>query len=97
MLVIAVLTCRFDFRIELYGKMMYLEYDGEQHYKPKCFGGMSKEKAQEAFIKTQKHDQIKNKHCEDNDIPLLRIPFFRFEETYDLVTDFIDANLYNLN
>ena len=51
---------RFDFEIYVDGETKYIEYDGIQHYKPVCFGGMSQEKAEHAFQKLQRHDKIKN-------------------------------------
>lgn len=58
----------FDFYVPQYN--LAIEYDGEQHYKPeKFFGG------EEAYKIRHKHDLIKNKYCEDNDINLLRIPY----------------------
>jgi hypothetical protein len=38
-----------------------IEYDGEQHFKPVCFGGVLKEKAQENFKKQKQRDRNKNK------------------------------------
>lgn len=44
-----------------------IEYDGEQHFNP-VFGD-------EAFIRTQFNDNIKNKFCDDNNIKLIRIKY----------------------
>lgn len=48
----------------------FIEYDGEQHFKPiDKFGG-------EAGLKERKlKDQQKNEYCEKNHIPLIRIPY----------------------
>ena len=78
---------RFDFKLECL-ETMYVEFDGIQHFKPQRFGGMSKEKAQAAFEKLQRHDQIKNDYCRDSGIPLLRIPYMRLDETLELIRDF---------
>jgi hypothetical protein len=78
---------RFDFKLDLL-EVMYVEFDGIQHFKPQRFGGMSKEAAQVAFEKLKKHDKIKNEYCEKNNIPLLRIPYMRFDETMELMRDF---------
>ena len=48
------------------------EYDGELHYFPYR---MMKNK-EENLLKTQLHDEIKNKYCEDHNIFLLRIPYW---------------------
>lgn len=49
-----------------------IEYDGEQHFKPKDhFGG------QNGFEKRVKNDNIKNEYCKKNGISLLRIPYYK--------------------
>lgn len=59
----------FDFYLPNLNKA--IEFDGIQHFKPvEAFGG------EEGFKITVLHDQIKNQYCEDNDIPLLRIPYY---------------------
>ncbi len=58
----------FDFYLPDYNYC--IEYDGEQHFKPKeHFGGEEKFKIQ------QKHDNIKNEFCKNNGISLLRISY----------------------
>lgn len=44
-----------------------IEFDGEQHFKPK-FG-------EDNFVITQKNDKIKDDYCEENGINLIRIPY----------------------
>ena len=56
----------FDFYLPNYN--LIIEFDGQQHYEPK-FG-------EDSFVQTQKHDKIKNQYCKDNNINLLRIPYF---------------------
>jgi very-short-patch-repair endonuclease len=56
----------FDFYLPDYN--LCIEFDGEQHYKPK-FGESS-------FMQTQKHDNIKNEYCKTHNIKLLRIPYW---------------------
>jgi len=53
-----------------------VEYDGEGHYKPIRRGKMTDEDALENLQYIQKHDVIKTKYCEDNNIPLIRIPYW---------------------
>ncbi len=49
-----------------------IEYDGVQHFEPiDYFGG------QESLEYTQKHDIIKNQYCVENNIKLIRIPYFK--------------------
>jgi very-short-patch-repair endonuclease len=58
----------FDFYIP--SKNLIIEYDGKQHFIPYSkFGGT------DALLKTQHHDQIKTKYCEDNKIHLIRIRY----------------------
>lgn len=38
-----------------------IEYDGEQHFKPVCFGSVSLKKAKRNFSEIQKRDEMKNK------------------------------------
>ena len=68
-------TLPFDFYLSDYN--ICIEYDGQQHYEPVDFAGKGQEWAQQQFEKTQYHDKIKNKYCEDNNIRLLRIPYFK--------------------
>lgn len=60
---------KMEFDIFVPHLKLAIEYDGEQHFKPVRFGGMSLEKAQKCFIKQQKRDIIKNnlvkQHSED--------------------------------
>jgi len=62
-----------------------IEYDGEQHYRPVTFNGISQEKAEENFNKTQKRDVIKTKYCKDNNIRLIRIPFWDFDNIEEVL------------
>lgn len=61
----------FDFYIP--SKNTIIEFDGEQHFKPiKLFGG------EKAFLTRKRHDNIKNNYCKRNNITLIRIPYFDF-------------------
>ena len=52
-----------------------IEYDGEQHYFPVRFGS-SFDEAVKNFKRTCLHDEIKNQYCKDNNIALIRIPYW---------------------
>ncbi|QWU14395.1 Protein of unknown function [Paenibacillus sophorae] len=56
---------------------MLIEYDGEQHYRP-IFG-------EKAFMNTRNNDEIKNEFCNNNNIPLLRIPYWKFEDIEEIL------------
>lgn len=75
----------FDFAIfsddSLFG---LIEFDGIQHFEPvDRFGGF------EGFEKTLYHDKLKTSFCNNNNIPLLRIPYFLEDEVEDMLRDFI--------
>jgi hypothetical protein len=61
-------SLRFD--IFLPDKNIYIEYDGEQHFRPvENWGGI------ESFNSVILRDSIKNKFCKDNYIKLIRISY----------------------
>ena len=72
----------FDIYLPEYNVL--IEYDGEQHYKPVNFGGISDDDAYENFLKTQYHDSIKTQYCKTNHISLIRVPYWEKSnlETY---------------
>lgn len=74
---------RFDFYLPDYNLM--IEYDGEQHYKPVKYGKMSDKKAKENLEKVQKYDQLKNEYCKENNINLLRIPYWEKENIDEII------------
>lgn len=62
----------FDFFIPEYN--LCIEFDGIQHFEENhYFGGKS------ALKSTQTRDRIKNKFCEENNIDLLRIPYYELD------------------
>jgi very-short-patch-repair endonuclease len=72
---------RFDFYLPKYGA--FIEFDGEQHFKPiNYFGG------KEAFIKNQERDHRKNNYCRGK-FPLLRIPWYEYKNIKSIVNGFI--------
>jgi len=66
-----------------------IEADGQQHFEPVRFGGISQEKAEKNFIETKKRDKIKTEYCEKNHIPLLRIPYWEFNNIEQIINNFI--------
>jgi hypothetical protein len=70
----------FDFAIFDKGILSYLiEYDGIQHFEPVDFAGKGEEWAVEMFKQNQIKDNIKNEYCKNNNIVLLRIPYWEFD------------------
>lgn len=60
---------KFDFYLPYHN--ICIEYDGRQHFESvEIWGG------EEEFIKTRKRDTIKNDYCHNNEIKLLRIPYW---------------------
>ena len=60
----------FDFYLPDFN--VCIEYDGEQHFRPVDLWG-----GDESFKRLQLHDSIKTEYCQDNNIHLLRIPYFK--------------------
>lgn len=68
---------RFDFAIfNNTGLRNLIEFDGIQHYNPKA----QFNKDQNAFDIIQQRDNIKNEYCLKNNIPLIRIPYYKISE-----------------
>jgi len=64
----------FDFYLPDYN--CCIEYDGEQHFKPVDFASKGDEWAEELFKDNKKRDKIKNTYCKNQNIPLIRIPYW---------------------
>ena len=60
----------FDFYLTDYN--VFIEVDGKQHFKP-VLGG------KESFETRKKHDDIKNQYCKENNLTLIRIPYYDFD------------------
>ena len=76
----------FDFYLPDYN--ILIEYDGEQHYKPiDLFGG------EENFKYTKQNDNIKNKYCNDNNIKLIRIPYWDFNNIEEILNKELKVNV----
>lgn len=69
---------KFDCYLDDYN--VCIEYDGEQHFRPVRFGEESDEETLLKFEYTQKHDKIKNDFCRENNIGLIRIPYYKFDD-----------------
>ena len=69
----------FDFYLPQYN--LIIEFDGEQHFDIKhCFGNNDDD-----FWTTIIHDAIKNQYCEDNNINILRIPYWEIDNIEELI------------
>lgn len=67
---------RFDYYDE--NKKIAFEYQGEQHYHPVNFGGISLDKAKEDFEINKKRDKIKKDYCKKNNIKLICVPYWEY-------------------
>ena len=78
-----VRTLPFDFYIP--DLNICIEYDGEQHFTPIDFGGKGKEFAEQKFKTQQIRDKIKTEYCKNNDIKLIRIPYWEFNNVGNIL------------
>lgn len=74
---------KFDFAVIFNEKVkLLIEYNGKQHYEPIIqFGG------EEKYIIQQKHDDLKAAYCKKNNIPLLIIPYWDFNNIENLILE----------
>ncbi len=82
----------FDFHLTDYDCL--IEVDGEQHFRPcKFSNNISKEDVMKRFNNQKRRDEIKNKFCKEHHIPLLRIPYWEFEnDNYkQIILNFIET------
>ena len=63
----------FDFYVD---NKYIIEYDGSQHFETKNSGWNT----QETLIKTQEHDNFKNQYCFKHNIPIIRIPYWHYND-----------------
>lgn len=85
-------TKRFDFAVLENGRVSYLiEYDGVLHSEYSNSGWDT----QERFERTQKSDEQKNEYCRVHNIPLIRIPYTKYDSLtlQDLLLETTDCLL----
>jgi hypothetical protein len=66
-----------------------LEFDGGFHYKPIRMGRQTQEQAVTAFNNAKRRDKIKDDYCNDNDIYMIRIPYWRQKDLDSIVREFV--------
>lgn len=71
-----------------------VEYDGEQHFRPVCFGGVSKKKAVALFNRTKQLDRLKEKRISENRDDIKYFIRFNYKDTitYDAVLEKLKLN-----
>lgn len=68
---------RFDFAIFKNNKIVFLlEYDGEQHFHQVSHF----QKTIFNFMQARENDRIKNAYCLRKNIPLIRVPYWDYED-----------------
>lgn len=80
----------FDFYLPDYN--ICIEYDGEQHFHPVDFTSKGIEKAEELHLGVKKRDEIKTQYCEDNNIELLRIPYWNYSNIKEILENKLKIN-----
>lgn len=61
----------FDFKINFQNQIYLIEFQGEQHYKPKDFFG-----GENGFKLQQERDKIKKNFCQEHGYNLIEIPYY---------------------
>ena len=67
---------------------LLIEYDGVYHYRPiRSYKGEPIEYAEKRLKKQKIHDEMKNKYAENNNIKLLRIPYWEFDNIESILKE----------
>lgn len=76
---------RFDFYLPFLN--ICIEFDGIQHFKPTNFGSrdVDQEILDKEFEMCKLRDAIKTKYCQENNIKLIRIPYWEYENINDIL------------
>lgn len=69
----------FDFYIQKHN--LCIEFDGKQHFEVSSYFG------EKSFKETQKRDKIKNNYCKENNINLVRIPYWEMDNIKDILDE----------
>jgi Zn ribbon nucleic-acid-binding protein len=78
----------FDFYLSDYDTC--IEFQGLQHYKPVDFAGKGEEWANQLFIDNQIRDNIKRDYCKNNNIKLIEIPYWDFNNIEKILNNKMD-------
>lgn len=63
------------------------EYQGQQHYKPVDFAGKGQDWALEQYNMGKKRDVIKQKYCINNNIQLIEVPYWEYDNMENFLRD----------
>ena len=67
--------------------LFLIEYDGKHHFEPVQFGGMPIKEAKNNLKKQIKNDTLKDVYCKENNIDLLRIPYWEYEDIENKINE----------
>jgi hypothetical protein len=88
----------FDFAIFKNEELLFvIEFDGLQHFQKTGWS-----KSDEKLLRTQINDKIKNKYCKNNNIKLIRIPYWQLYKINDILKKWLfkfgllEVNRYDL-
>lgn len=73
----------FDFYLQ--DSNLAIEYQGRQHYEPVDFSGGNEASAQLNLEYVQQNDEIKRVYCEENNLKLLIIPYWDFDNIEEIL------------
>lgn len=77
----------FDHYLSEYN--MCIEYQGIQHYEPVDFAGKGEKWAEEQFKENQIKDQVKRDYCKNNNIKLIEIPYWDFNNIEKILNNLL--------
>jgi very-short-patch-repair endonuclease len=77
----------FDFIVHHNGEIVFIEYDGKQHFEPVNFGKLTDEEVLRDFQNIQERDRIKDNYCFENKVELIRIPYWDFNNIEMILTN----------
>jgi hypothetical protein len=81
-------SLRFDFYIQ--ERNLIIEHDGIQHFEPIRFGGISQKEAIDNFKSQKKKDKAKNVYCYKNNITLIRIPYWNYDNIEEILSNYLN-------
>jgi len=80
---------RFDFAVINNNKILFLiEYDGRQHFDPNNYF----HETEKSFRYGKYKDRVKTAYCINNNIPLLRISYFKKNKMEQLINEMLKEN-----
>lgn len=77
----------YDFYIPDYN--ILIEYQGQQHYKPTTFGGISINKAEKMLKQQLEHDRRKRDYAQSHNITLIEINYYDFNNVENILTKYL--------